>query len=73
VVTAEPDELRGSLIVAYVVLAAEGDLERLVAFCSKEMPRYMQPERVEVRSSLNRTPSGKFDVRATARGVDGPD
>lgn len=73
VVTAEPDELRGSRIVAYVVLAPEGDLERLVAFCSKEMPRYMQPERVEVRSSLDRTPSGKFDVRATARGFDGPD
>jgi acyl-CoA synthetase (AMP-forming)/AMP-acid ligase II len=73
VVTAEPDELRGSRIVAYVVLAPEGDLERLVAFCSKEMPRYMQPERVEVRTSLNRTPSGKFDVRATVRGVDGPD
>jgi amino acid adenylation domain-containing protein len=57
VVTAEPDELRGSRIVGYVVLAP---------FCSEEMPRYMQPERIEVRSALARTPSGKFDAQATA-------
>jgi amino acid adenylation domain-containing protein len=72
VVTAEPDELRGSRIVAYVVLAPEGDLGRLEAFCSAEMPRYMQPERLEVRSTLRRTPSGKFDVRATAGSLDDP-
>jgi acyl-CoA synthetase (AMP-forming)/AMP-acid ligase II len=66
VVTAEPDDLRGSRIVAFVVLTPQGDIERLRAFCSEEMPRYMQPERFEARSSLIRTPSGKFDVRATA-------
>jgi acyl-coenzyme A synthetase/AMP-(fatty) acid ligase len=70
VVTAEPDELRGSRIVGYVVLAPGGDLERLKAFCSEEMPRYMQPERIEVRSALVRTPSGKFDARATAGSSD---
>jgi amino acid adenylation domain-containing protein len=72
VVTAEPDDVRGSRIVAFVVLAPQGDIERLQAFCSEEMPRYMQPERIEVRSSLVRTPSGKFDVRAIARSVDDP-
>jgi acyl-coenzyme A synthetase/AMP-(fatty) acid ligase len=66
VVTTEPDELRGSLIVAYVVLAATGDLERLKAFCAEEMPRYMQPARIEARSALQRTASGKHDVAATA-------
>jgi amino acid adenylation domain-containing protein len=70
VVTAEPDDLRGSRIVAFVVLRPEGDIERLRAFCLEEMPRYMQPERFEARSSITRTPSGKFDVRATAGSVD---
>lgn len=65
VVAAEPDELRGSRIVAYVVLAGDGRLDRLEAFCAQEMPRYMQPSRIEVRESLNRTASGKHDVRAT--------
>lgn len=66
VVAAEPDELRGSRIVAYVVLANAGRLERLEAFCASEMPRYMQPSRIEVREALDRTTSGKHDVRATA-------
>jgi amino acid adenylation domain-containing protein len=69
-VTAEPDELRGARIVAYVVLAANGQLERLEAFCGRELPRYMQPTRIEVRPALGRTPSGKYDPAATARQID---
>jgi acyl-coenzyme A synthetase/AMP-(fatty) acid ligase len=65
VVSAEPDEVRGSRIVAYVVLAGDGALDRLQAFCAREMPRYMQPSRIEVREALSRTASGKHDVRAT--------
>jgi acyl-CoA synthetase (AMP-forming)/AMP-acid ligase II len=65
VVAAEPDELRGSHIVAYVVLTADGRLDQLKAFCSREMPRYMQPSRIEVRQALSRTASGKHDVQAT--------
>jgi amino acid adenylation domain-containing protein len=64
-VTSEPDELRGARIVAYVVLAEGGRLDRLKAFCARELPRYMQPSRIEVRSALNRTPSGKHDPAAT--------
>ena len=64
VVTAEPDALRGESIVAHVVLAAHGSLEALEAFCSAEMPRYMQPARFEVRSDIPRTSSGKHDVLA---------
>jgi amino acid adenylation domain-containing protein len=67
IVTAEPDELRGSRIVAQVVLADNGDPERLEAFCVTELPRYMQPSRIDVRSSLPRTSSGKFDVRVATR------
>jgi acyl-CoA synthetase (AMP-forming)/AMP-acid ligase II len=65
VVAAEPDELRGSQIVAYVVMTDEGQLDRLEAFCAREMPRYMQPSRIEVRQAINRTASGKHDVRGT--------
>jgi amino acid adenylation domain-containing protein len=67
VVTTEPDEERGSLIVAHVVLTDEGRLDRLEAFAARELPRYMQPSRIEVRSELARTASGKHDAAATAR------
>jgi amino acid adenylation domain-containing protein len=64
IVTAEPDELRGASIVAQVVLAEGGDRDRLEAFCAVELPRYMQPSRIDVRQSLPRTASGKFDIGA---------
>jgi amino acid adenylation domain-containing protein len=64
-VTSEPDELRGARIVAYVVLAEGGRLDRLEAFCARELPRYMQPGRIEVRQALGRTSSGKYDPAAT--------
>jgi amino acid adenylation domain-containing protein len=64
IVTAEPDELRGSSIVAQVVLTEGGDRDRLEAFCATELPRYMQPSRIDVRRSLPRTTSGKFDIGA---------
>jgi amino acid adenylation domain-containing protein len=67
VVASEHDEELGARIVAYVVLAETGDLEHLEAFCAEEMPRYMRPSRIEVRPSLDRTPSGKHDVTATAK------
>lgn len=67
VVAAEPDEQRGSRIVAYCVLREQGDLGRLQRFCRVELPRYMQPARYEVVGAIARTSSGKFDVRETAR------
>jgi amino acid adenylation domain-containing protein len=68
-VTSEPDELRGERIVAYVVLAEGGSLDRLKAFALRELPRYMHPARIEVRPTLHRTHSGKHDVAATVRGT----
>jgi acyl-coenzyme A synthetase/AMP-(fatty) acid ligase len=70
VVISEPDEERGSRIVAYVVLADQGDANRLVSFCARELPRYMQPSRIELRSQLPRTPSGKYDPVAVASSAD---
>lgn len=72
VVTAEPDEARGSRIVAHVVLADGGELERLQAFVTAELPRYMQPARFDVRTSLERTASGKYDAKATSQKADDP-
>jgi acyl-CoA synthetase (AMP-forming)/AMP-acid ligase II len=67
VVSAEPDEVRGARIVAHVVLAEDGKLERLEAFAARELPRYMQPSRIEVRPGIERTVTGKYDASATAR------
>jgi amino acid adenylation domain-containing protein len=66
IVTSEPDDLRGQRIVAYVVLTEEGRVDRLEDFVTREMPRYMQPSRIEVRNELHRTTSGKHDAAATA-------
>ena len=68
IVGSEPDPERGERIVAYVVLRSDGTLERLEEFCRAELPRYMQPSRIEVRTELPRTSSGKHDLRA-ARGA----
>jgi amino acid adenylation domain-containing protein len=69
IVTSEPDPARGSQIVAYVVLRDGGQVEQLRAFAARELPRYMQPSRFEVRASLARTASGKHDALATRGGA----
>jgi amino acid adenylation domain-containing protein len=71
IVTSEPDDAKGARIVAYVVLTAGGSVERLQAFCKREMPNYMQPSRIETRSALPRTSTGKHDANAaSAAGLD---
>jgi acyl-CoA ligase (AMP-forming) (exosortase A-associated) len=64
IVGAEADPERGERIVVYVVLADTASLESLDAFCRAELPRYMQPSRIEVRPDLPRTSSGKHDLNA---------
>jgi acyl-coenzyme A synthetase/AMP-(fatty) acid ligase len=65
VALAIPDELVGNRIRAVVALV--GGLEvaesALQAHCATLLPRYMIPERVEVRERLPRTPNGKVDRR----------
>jgi acyl-coenzyme A synthetase/AMP-(fatty) acid ligase len=67
IVTTEPDAARGDRIVAYVVLAQHGSLERLVAFSRLELPRHMQPARIEAVDMLPRLASGKYDIVALAQ------
>ena len=64
VVLGEPDEARGERIVVYVVLAEQGSLERLQGYCSRELPRFLQPARIEVRDALPLLASGKHDLAA---------
>ena len=64
VVVGELDELSGERIVVHVVLTHAGSLERLKAYCGRELPRYMQPARFEVCDALPVLPSGKHDLRA---------
>ena len=60
----EEDAARGTSIVAYVVLVDGASADHVHRFCRAEMPRYMQPARIEARAELPRTTSGKFDLRA---------
>ena len=63
-VMGEPDPTWGERIVAHVVLAPEGSLERLKVYCGRELPRHLQPARIEVRDAMPLLPSGKHDVAA---------
>lgn len=63
-IATEPDPVRGERIVAYVVLAPDGSLARLQQFARVELPRHMQPARIEVCPALPRLPSGKYDLDA---------
>jgi acyl-CoA synthetase (AMP-forming)/AMP-acid ligase II len=64
IITSEPDEARGERIVAFVVLADGGSLDRLRRYAGVELPRHMHPARYEVRDALPKLPSGKHDVAA---------
>lgn len=64
IVVGEPDEVRGEAVVAYVVLAPDGSLGALISYARVELPRYMQPARIEVRESLPRNANGKHDIPA---------
>lgn len=64
IITTEPDATRGNLIIAHVVLTPGGTVEALHQFAATEMPKYMQPSRIQVHASLPRTTSGKHDTKA---------
>lgn len=64
IITSEPDEARGERIIAFLVLAGGGSLDRLKRYAGVELPRHMQPARFELRDALPRLPSGKHDVAA---------
>jgi acyl-CoA synthetase (AMP-forming)/AMP-acid ligase II len=59
----ESDNAQGTQLVIDVVPIGTGafDIKPLVAFCGREMPRYMIPNQVYVHECMPRTPSGKVD------------
>ena len=68
VVGTVPDKVRGQSIIGYVVLREGGTTEGVHRFCRAELPPYLQPGRIEARSELPRTSSGKFDLRTLQAG-----
>ena len=64
IVGTEDDEVRGTRIIAHVVLKPGSSLPALEGFCRRELPRHMHPARYEVHAEIPRTGSGKFDLRA---------
>lgn len=70
-VVGEPDDRWGERIVVHVVLTHTGSLERLQAFCHRELPRHLQPARFEVCDALPVLPSGKHDLRSVRASSEG--
>ena len=70
-VAGEDDAERGQRVVAWVVLTTEGSLQQLRRFCRGELPLHMQPSRIEVRESLPRLASGKYDLAALRESAGG--
>jgi amino acid adenylation domain-containing protein len=62
-VVAVPDDDIGSRLRAFVALRAGESLTAgaLQAHCATRIPRYMVPERIEVRTELPKTSTGKTD------------
>ncbi|MGZ7031669.1 MAG: AMP-binding protein [Thermoanaerobaculia bacterium] len=67
-ITTEPDPVRGERIIAYVLLKPGGSKRHLEQFARLELPRHMQPARIEVHQDLPRLPSGKYDMNTLRNG-----
>jgi acyl-CoA synthetase (AMP-forming)/AMP-acid ligase II len=67
VIDSEPDEERGTRIVAYVVLRESGSLDSLKRFCRAELPEYSQPVKYVELADLPRLAGGKHDLDALRR------
>lgn len=72
IVGTEDDEIRGTRIIAYVVLKQDSTLPALESFCRRELPRHMHPARYEILAAIPRTSSGKFDLRSAQQSLPSP-
>jgi L-proline---[L-prolyl-carrier protein] ligase len=61
---AEPDELAGTRITAYVVVREEVDEADLLAACLERIPRYAVPDAFAFMGALPKTSTGKIDRQA---------
>jgi L-proline---[L-prolyl-carrier protein] ligase len=60
-VIAVPDDQVGARIGAYVVCDNGATRQHLEKYCLERLPRYMIPERFELRDELPKTSTGKID------------
>lgn len=61
-VVGQPDEYRGEVVVAYVVLGErQVEVGELVEYCTKNLASYKVPARIEVVDALPKTGIGKID------------
>jgi amino acid adenylation domain-containing protein len=65
-IATEPDSVRGTKIIAHVVLTTNGSADAVKKYCRTELPGYAQPARIEIHDALPRTSSGKHDVSELA-------
>lgn len=63
-VTSDEDPDRGRAVVACVVHAENGTMDKLRQFCRVEMPGYMHPARIKAVRELPEDPNGKQDLFA---------
>jgi acyl-CoA ligase (AMP-forming) (exosortase A-associated) len=63
-----PDPVAGQVIVVHVVPRDPQafSVDALLEFCRREMPRYMVPKTIHVRTAIGRTASGKLDRKGIA-------
>jgi acyl-CoA synthetase (AMP-forming)/AMP-acid ligase II len=68
-VIAVPDDLLGNRLHAFVVGNGAASLTEkdILVHCGQLLPRYMMPERIEFRSELPKTSTGKIDRPLLAR------
>ncbi len=69
-VVAVPDDVFTNRIHAFVVARDGITASDLAVACAARVPRYMVPERFELRASLPKTSTGKIDRRALSGPVD---
>ena len=66
-----PDELLGNRVVAFCVVRRGDDVEKLRAFCRDNLPLYMVPTELHLRTALPRNSNGKIDRVSLATELEG--
>lgn len=62
-----PDDYRGEVLHAHVVLRSASTVEALLAHCRTNLARYKVPVRIDIVASIPKTGVGKIDKQALRR------
>ncbi len=68
-----PDDYKGEVIQAYVVLAPEASLseEEIIGYCQEKLAKFKVPTAVHIEDSLPKTPAAKIDKIALRKSAAG--